>query len=447
MTTALTHARIIDPDALTEMPGTVIISGQRIVDILPEGIPFSADTNIDCQQNCLAPGIIDIGVKVSEPGERQKESFATAGRAAAAGGVTTMVTRPDTAPPVDTPEALQFLHRRAVEDSIVRVLPMAALTKGRNGQEMTEIGFLMDAGAVAFSDADRPVRDPRVFSRALAYAAMMDALVIGHGQDPDLSDGAAMTSGVFATKLGLPAVSPIAERLQIDRDVTLAMAAGARFHIDQISTATGVAALAAHKAAHASSGASPGTSSGTSSPGRITAGVSVHHLTLNEFDIGDYRTFFKLKPPLRAEADRMAMVAALAEGVIDIISSMHTPQDEESKRLPFADAASGAVALETLLPACLRLVHDGQITLPALIRALTLNPARLLGLASGRMAIGAPADLILFNPDTPFQLDRHSLRSKSKNTPFDLARMQGRVLKTYVGGNLVFDYQAEQEGI
>ena len=423
MSTALVNARIIDPETLTEMPGTVIISGTRIVDVLPTGIPFTADTEIECNGKCLAPGIIDIGVKVSEPGERQKESFATAGRAAAAGGVTTIVTRPDTLPPVDTPEAMQFLIRRAAEDCIVRMLPMAALTKGRDGREMTEIGFLQDAGAVAFTDADRPVRDTRVLSRALSYAAMMDALVIGHGQDPDLSEGAAATSGAFATKLGLPSVSPVAERLQIDRGLTLATASGVRFHIDQVSTEMGVAALRAHK------GKNPA----------ITAGVSVHHLTLNEFDIGDYRTFFKLKPPLRAETDRQAVVGALADGTIDIISSMHTPQDEESKRLPFADAASGAVALETLLPAALRLVHAGDMPLPVLIRAMTLNPARRLGLPHGRIAAGAPADLMLFDPDVPFRLDRHTLRSKSKNTPFDLAQMQGRVLKTLVDGHVIFD--------
>ena len=420
----LTNARLIDPEAQTDEIGTVLIEDGHITKMVYAGNPDLDLTGaIDCQGKCLAPGIIDIGVKVSEPGERQKESFRTAGLAAAAGGVTTIVTRPDTDPPIDTPELLAFQARRANQDSLVRTLPMACLTKAREGREMTEIGFMQDAGAVAFSDADRPVQDNKVLTRALSYAASMGALVIGHAQDANLSSGAAVTSGAFATKQGLPAVSPIAERIQIDRDLALVSATGVRYHIDQISTQMGLDALRRAR------------KEGT----KVTTGASVHHLTLNEFDVGDYRTFFKLKPPLRAEDDRIAIVHALAEGEIDIISSMHTPQDEESKRLPFEEAASGAVALETLLPATLRLYHEGQITLPQLFRALSLNPAKLLNLPQGRMEVGAPADLILFDPDFPFQMDRNKLKSKSKNTPFDLARMQGRVLKTYLAGEEIYD--------
>ena len=420
----LTNARLIDPEKGTVDHGTVLTEDGHITKMVYGGNPdLDLSGAIDCQGHYLAPGIVDIGVKVSEPGERQKESFRTAGLAAAAGGVTTIVTRPDTDPPIDTPELLAFQKRRANIDSIVRVLPMACLTKERAGREMTEIGFLKDAGAVAFTDADRPVASNKVLIRALSYAASMDALVIGHAQDANLSQGAAVTSGAFATKLGLPSVSPIAERLQIDRDLALVAATGVRFHIDQISTAAGLEALRRAR------------QEGT----KATVGASVHHLTLNEFDVGDYRTFFKLKPPLRSEADRLAIVQALADGEIDIISSMHTPQDEESKRLPFEEAASGAVALETLLPATLRLYHEGQIDLPMLFRALSLNPAKLLGLPQGRLEPGAPADLVLFDPDFPFQLDRAKLHSKAKNTPFDLARMQGRVLKTIRGGNIIYD--------
>ncbi len=415
----LTNACLIDPEQGTETLGTITLKDGLIDSISDNPNP----KGIDCQGKCVAPGIIDIGVKVSEPGERQKESFRTAGLAAAAGGVTTIVTRPDTDPPIDTPELLAFQLRRANNDSLVRVLPMACLTKERAGREMTEIGFMKDAGAVAFTDADRPVASNKVLSRALAYAASMDALVIGHAQDANLSNGAAVTSGAFATKLGLPSVSPLAERIQIDRDLAIVGSTGVRFHIDQISTEAGLSALKRARAEGI----------------KVSAGASVHHLTLNEFDVGDYRTFFKLKPPLRSEADRLSTVQALADGEIDIISSMHTPQDEESKRLPFEEAASGAVALETLLPATLRLVHEGQLSLPQLFKALSLNPAKLLGLPQGRLEVGAPADLVLFDPDFPFQLDRAKLRSKSKNTPFDLARMQGRVLKTYLGGELIFD--------
>ena len=380
-------------------------------------------TVIDCGGLCLAPGIIDIGVKISEPGERHKESFRSAGRAAAAGGVTTIVTRPDTLPAIDTPETLEFVERRAQEDAPVHVLPMAALTKGRLGKEMTESGFLQDAGAVACTDCDRVVTNTKAFSRALTYARSLDALVIGHIQEPGLSEGAAVTSGKFASLRGLPGVSPMAERMGLDRDISLLEMTGARYHVDQITTARALPALERAKR------------NGV----RITAGVGVHHLTLNELDVADYRTFFKLKPPLRSEDDRMAVVQAVADGLIDIISSMHTPQDEESKRLPYEEAASGAVGLETLLPAALRLYHAEMIDLPRLFRALSRNPAHLLGLDAGRLHDGTPADLILFDPDASFQLDRSTLLSKSKNTPFDGARMQGKVHGTWVDGTRIWE--------
>ncbi len=422
--TALTliNARIIDPEAEAEFLGHVVIEDGLIVAV-GEGDPAQTQGEVvDCGGKCLSPGLIDLGVKVSEPGERQKESFRTAGLAAAAGGVTTIVTRPDTQPPIDTPEILEFVHRRAIEDAPVRVHPIACLTKGREGRELSEIAFLSDAGAIAFSDADRPISDPKTFGRVAAYAAGLDALMIAHAQDPVLSDGAAATSGAYATKLGLPAVSPKAERIQIDRDATLIEGLGLRYHIDQVSTATGVEAVQSARARGI----------------KMSCGVSIHHLTLNEFDVGDYRTFFKVKPPLRAETDRMAVVGAIADGAVDVICSMHTPQDEESKRLPFEYAASGAVGLETLLPAALQLYHSGDVPLPRLIRAMTLNPAKILHLDQGRMAVGAPGDLILFDPDLPFILDRAKLRSKSKNTPFDMRRMQGRVLRTIKGGKTIF---------
>jgi len=418
----LYNARLIDPEAGRVTLGALRLSNGRIAEVLP-GVTHG--NGVDCNGKCLAPGIIDIGVKIGEPGERHKESFRSAGRAAAAGGVTTIVMRADTLPAIDTPETLAYVLSRARDECPVHVLPMAALTKGRKGREMTEIGFLQDAGAVAFSDGDAVCTDPKVLSRCLTYAAQLDALVIGHVQDPGLSAGAAVTRGQFATLRGLPAVSPLAERMGLERDLALVEMCHARYHADQITTAAALPALARAKDAGLD----------------VSAGVSIHHLTLNEMDVGDYRTFFKVKPPLRAEADRVAVVEALASGLIDIISSMHTPQDEESKRLPFAEAASGAVALETLLPAALRLVHAGALDLPALFAALSLNPARRLGLATGRLTVGAPADLVLFDPDVPFILDRFSLRSKSKNTPFDGARMQGRVLASFVAGTQVFEWR------
>ena len=427
MTTLFTNARLIDPEAGSDELGALLVRDGKILacgeeaEILKDIDRAGLDI-VDCNGKCLAPGIVDIGVKVCEPGERHKESYRSAGLAAAAGGVTTMVTRPDTTPAIDTPEVLEFVRRRANEAAPVNVLPMAALTKAREGREMTEISFLLDAGAVAFTDCDNVIRDTKVFSRALTYARSCGALVIAHPQEPGLSKGAAATSGKFASLRGLPTVSPMAERMGLDRDIALIEMTGARYHADQITTARALPALERAK------------KNGLD----ITAGVSIHHLTLNELDVADYRTFFKIKPPLRAEDDRLAVIEAVASGLIDIISSMHTPQDEESKRRPFEEAASGAVALETLLPAALRLYHSGQLSLPQLFRAMSLNPARRLGLDSGRLSQGAPADLVLFDANVPFVLDRYTLHSKSQNTPFDGARLQGRVLATYVAGQPVY---------
>ncbi len=423
-TTLFTDARLIDPEQGTDAPGWLLIEEGVIKAVGTANDPAPAAARvIDCAGHCLAPGIVDIGVKVCEPGERHKESYRSAGLAAAAGGVTTIVTRPDTAPAIDSPETLEFVARRANAAGPVNVRPMAALTKGREGREMTEIGFLMDAGAVAFTDCDHVVTNTKVFQRALTYARALGALVIAHPQEPGLSDGAAATSGKFASLRGLPSVSPMAERMGLDRDIALLEMTGAAYHADQITTARALPALERAKR------------NGLD----VTAGTSIHHLTLNELDVADYRTFFKVKPPLRAEDDRQAVIEGVRTGLIDIISSMHTPQDEESKRLPFEEAASGAVALETLLPAALRLYHSGDLDLPTLFRAMSLNPARRLGLASGRLAPGAPADLVVFDPDKPFVMDRTTLRSKSKNTPFDGQRLQGKVRATYVAGAPVFE--------
>ena len=416
----LINARLIDPEQGSAEIGHLTISGGVIAEISYGDAPKG--DQIDCAGKCLAPGIVDIGVKVCEPGERHKESYRTAGLAAAAGGVTTVITRPDTIPAIDSPEVLEFVARRARDTAQVRMLPMAALTKGRNGKEMGEIGFLQDAGAIAFTDCDRVVENPKLFARCLTYAKSLGALVIAHPQDPMMSKGAAVTSGKFASLRGLPAVSPMAERMGLERDLALVEMTGGRYHADNLSSAAALPALERAKTAGLD----------------VTAGASIHHLTLNELDVGNYRTFFKVKPPLRSEDDRQALIAAVASGLIDIISSMHTPQDEESKRLPYQEAASGAVALETLLPAAMRLFHAGDLDLPTLFRAMSLNPANRLGLDCGRLAPGSRADLVLFDPDAPFVLDRFALHSKSKNTPFDEQKMQGLVLATYVSGTQIY---------
>lgn len=422
MSLLFTNARLIDPETLSETQGSLLVQDGRIVNHGADIKDIEGTEVIDCGGKYLAPGLVDIGVKVCEPGERHKESYRSAGLAAAAGGVTTMVTRPDTEPCIDSPETLEFVTRRANEAAPVNVVPMAALTKGRDGREMTEIGFLMDAGAIAFTDCDHVISDTKVYSRAMTYARSLNALVIAHPQEPGLSKGAAVTSGKFASLRGLPAVTPMAERMGLDRDIALIEMTGVKYHADQITTARALPALERAKA----------------NGFDITAGTSIHHLTLNELDVADYRTFFKIKPPLRSEEDRLAVIAAVKSGLIDTISSMHTPQDEESKRLPFEEAASGAVALETLLPAALRLFHADQLTLPELFRAMALNPANRLGLPCGRLTAGAPADLIVFDADAPVVLDRFKLNSKSKNTPFDGQRMQGKVLATYVAGQAVY---------
>ena len=417
MKTLLTNAKVIDPVTETISDGEVMFEDGII-------IPKSqADETIDCRGQYISPGLIDLGVKVGEPGERHKESYKSAGAAAAAGGVTTIVTRPDTNPAIDTPEVLEFIRRRAQEVCPVNVFHMVALTKGRAGREMTEIGFLKDAGAVAFTDFNNVVKNSKILLRALSYAKSLDALVIGHPQDPDLSDETSATSGKFASLRGLPSVTPLAERMALDRDMALVELTGVKYHFDQITTARSIPALdRAKKNGH-----------------KVTAGTSIHHMTLNEFDIADYRSFFKIPPPLRSENDRKAIIDAVNSGLIDVISSFHTPQDEESKRLPFETAAAGAVGLETLLPAGLQLFHNQAVSLGKLIRAMTLNPAILLGLPSGRINPGAPADLIVFDADIPFVLDRETLKSKSKNTPFDGHKLQGKVRRTIVAGKTVFE--------
>ena len=395
---------------------------------LPLHLAFSHDEEVGCVgvRSLLAEMARweprPLGVFVGEPGARHLESLRTAGAAAARGGVTTFVVQPSTQPAIDDPAVLEYVRRRAAEVSPVRVEAMGALTRGLEGRGMSEMGFLRDAGAVAFTDADRTVADAAVMRRAMSYARALDALVVHHAQAPDLGARGCATEGFFATRLGLPAAPAIAERMGVERDLALVELTGARWCAAAISAGAAAAAVARAKAAGLP----------------VFAAANVHHLTLNEFDVGDWRTFFKLDPPLRAEDDRRALVEAVAEGAVDVIRSGHTPQDEETKRVPFEQAAAGAVGLETLLPAALQLVHGGALSLPRLWRRLSLGPARLLGLESGRLAVGAPADLVLFDPDAPFVLDRFALASRSRNTPYDGRRMQGRVRATWVAGREVW---------
>jgi dihydroorotase len=314
--------------------------------------------------------------------------------------------------------------RRARDTALVNVHPMAAMTKGLAGVEMSEIGLLSEAGAIAFANGKASVANARVMRNVLAYAKDFDALIVHHLEDPTLSSDGVMNEGEVATRLGLRGIPSAAETIILERDIRLVELSGGRYHAGQISCRASLDIIRTAKLMGLP----------------VTCGVSINHLTLNENDIGPYRTFFKMKPPLRSEDDRRAMVEGVSSGDIDVIVSAHDPRGAEGKRRPFAEAADGAVGLETMLGAALRLYHNGEVELTRLLQALTTNPARLLGLGSGRLAKGAPADLVLIDLDRPWVVEPEALRSKSKNTPFDAARLQGRALLTVVAGRLVYNY-------
>jgi dihydroorotase len=360
---------------------------------------------------------------VGEPGAEHRETIASASAAAAAGGVTTLITRPDTNPPVDDPAVVDFILRRARDDAKVRVHPAAALTKGLKGEEIAEIGLLAEAGAIAFCDGPHSVADAQTMRRAMTYARDFDALIAPICEDRSLSREGVMAEGLRATWLGLPGVPREAETIVLERDLRLVGLTGARYHAALISNRLSLEAIARARQA--------------SLP--VTCGVSINHLTLNELDVGDYRTFLKLKPPLRPEDERLALVEALAAGLIDVICSDHDPQDVDTKRLPFAEAAAGAIGVETMLSASLRLVAGGHVSLPRLIRAMTSRPAEILRLPVGRLSVGAPADVIRFDPDEPYVLDPASLHSRCRNTPFDAARLEGRIKMTLVAGRVAHE--------
>jgi dihydroorotase len=361
---------------------------------------------------------------VGEPGAEYRETFASASQAAAAGGVTTIVSQPDTTPVIDDPATVDFVLRRARDTAIVRVHPMAALTKGIKGAEMTEIGLLKAAGAVAFTDGAKSVTNAQVMRRALIYARDFDALIVHHTEDPDLVGEGVMNEGEFAARLGLVGVPTTAETVMLERDIRLVALAQSRYHAASVTCAESLEVLRRAKDAGLP----------------VTAAASINHLTLNEIDVGSYRTFCKVTPPLRREVDRKALAEALGSGLIDVVMSDHNPQDVETKRLPFAEAAPGAIGIETMLAASLRLVHGGDITLPALLKAMSTRPAELLGLAGGTLRPGSPADVVVFDPDAPWVLDRDDLKSKCKNTPFDEARLTGRVVRTIVAGRTVYEF-------
>ncbi|MEN9856505.1 MAG: hypothetical protein RLZZ157_1631 [Pseudomonadota bacterium] len=426
----LTHfynARLVDPASGYDSPGEVLIDGDTILACGPSpkvaaALGGKAVTRVDCDGHALMPGLIDLHVSTGEPGQEQRETLKSAGQAAIAGGVTTMVLQPDTDPVIDDAALVDFITRRGRDHATARVLAAGALTKGLDGERMAELGLMVEAGAVMFTNGDHAIASTRVMQRCLSYAAAFDALIAARPQDPWLAEGGVMNQGELASRLGLAGIPHAAETIAAERDIQLVALTGGKLLLDMISCAGTVIAVKAAKARDLD----------------VSASVSVHHLTLNENDVGDYRTFAKLSPPLRREEDRLALIEAVKAGSIDAIVSGHDPRPAEDKRLPFDEAAFGASALETLLPAALMLYHTGMLELLDLVRALTLGPAQLLGLPQGRIAKGAPADMILVDLGFPLRFDASRMVSKSKNSPYDGQTLQGKVLGTWVGGQKVF---------
>lgn len=420
--TLIKNTRLIDP-AKTEVEDGAILFDENILDVgAVSGAPDGAEI-IDAEGLYVAPGLIDMRVTIGEPGAEHKETFKSAGRAAAAGGVTTMVMMPHTDPIIDDQSLVDYVLRRGPDRSGgVRVLPAAALTKHLDGELMTEIGLMAEAGAVLFTNGDKPITSSRVLRRALSYATSFGVLIAHRPEDPFLAEGGVMHEGELAARLGLPGIPAAAEAIMAERDLALAELTGGKLLLDMLSAAQALPALKRAKERGVSAFAS----------------VNVHHLVLNEQDVDGYRTFAKLSPPLRGEDDRTALVRAVSDGLIDVIVSGHDPQQAEDKRLPFEEAAFGAVGLETLLAGALTLHHKGDVPLNTLIRAMTLKPAELLRQPTGRLSKGAPADVILIDIGAPFKLDSDKLKSKSNNSPFDKKLLQGAVKRTFIAGKTVF---------
>ena len=422
---AYVNARLLDPESGLDTPGALLTEGTRIADFGPtlfaDGVPEGIEA-VDCDGHCLAPGLVDMRVQLREPGEEHKETIESASHAAVAGGVTSMVALPNTEPVVDDVAGVEYIARRAREVKLVKVYTFGSVTRGLEGEEIIEFGLLTEFGALGFTDGTKAVSNARVMSRALSYSKAFDRPIVQHPEEPSLAGGV-MNAGELATRLGLTGIPDTAEVVMLERDLRLVEMTGGRYHAAHLSCAKSVEVIRAAKTRGLP----------------VTCDTAPHYFTLNESAVGDYRTFAKVSPPLRSEGDRAAIAAAVADGTIDIVASDHSPHDADSKRLPFAMADFGIVGLESLLPLTLELAHKRTTSLLEALARVTWAPARLLGLEAGRLARGAPADLIVFDPERPRVLDPDSFLCKSKNSPFEGHPVQGQVLRTVVDGRSIFE--------
>jgi dihydroorotase len=423
---AIINGHILSPQQGLNGKGGVLMEDGWILAAGPSVTRDSVGTSTaitDAKGRIIMPGLVDMRVFTGEPGAEYRENLASASEAAAAGGVTTMIVMPNTQPVIDDAAIVDYVLRRARDTASVRVAPMAAISKGLAGELLAEIGLLKAAGAVAITDPTKSIANANLFRRALTYARDFDMLVVAHVEEPSLSGGV-MNGGEAASRLGLSGIPAMSEVMALERDLRLVEMTGARYHAAQISCAESIAVMAKAKARGLP----------------VTCGVSINHLVLNEIDVGAYRTFFKLSPPLRSEDERRALVAGVADGTIDVIVSSHDPQSPDTKRLPFAEAAFGAIGLETMLSSALGLFHSKDIELERLTEAMSQTPARLLGLEGGRLQAGAPADVVVVDPTKSWKVEENVLRSRSKNSPFEHRTLEGRAVETIVAGRTVFAY-------
>ena len=417
------NGRLIDPKHGVDRVTTLYIAAGKIAVIGASPAGWSANRTIDAAGLVVCPGLIDLSARLREPGFEYKATLESEMEAAVAGGVTSLACPPDTDPPLDEPGLVEMLKHRARSLNQAHVYPIGALTVGLRGEELTEMGELTEAGCVAFSHADQPLVDTQVLYRAMQYAATFGYRVWLRPQDAHIGRGGVAHDGEVATRLGLAAIPASAETIALATILALAGDTGVRIHLCRISTAGGVAQIRAAKKEGLP----------------VTCDVGVHHLHLCDVDIGWFDPQCRLVPPLRGTRDRAALGAGLADGTIDAVCSDHTPVDDDGKQLPFGEAEPGATGLELLLPLTLKWATAAGISLSSALARLTSNPAAILGLDAGHLAIGQLADMCIFDPTAHWLVEPAALKSQGKNTPFIGLEVQGKVRATLVAGQVVFE--------